>query len=128
MSKFRELVEDQVQQVIQQKEPVLLTDDIKAKVLEAVNKIDVDLEDLSSARYDSNPYGLEPHLAWGSGEWDYDEDEMFAKQIDKFIDYMKADGIYEYIDMPEEQMNDTSYINRLQTEIEVWLNSIQPNV
>ena len=39
---------------------------------------------------------------------------------------MKADGIIEMIDIPQEKWNDVDYLNRLQTEIEVWLSTLQP--
>ena len=126
MTHFRKFVEDQIEQVIHQPEPTVLTDEIKAKVLEKVNSMDIDVDDLSSATYDSNPYGVEPQLAGGSGEWDYDEDEYFAKQIEKFLDYMHHDGIIEYIDIPKEKWDDAGYLKRLETEIDAWLTAIEP--
>lgn len=126
MSQFRTMVEDKIEQILQQPKEKVLTDDIKAQVLEKVNDIEIDINSLSSAQYDSNPYGLEAPLAYGSGDYDYDEDEYYAKQIDTFIDYMKNDGIDAYIDLPPEKENDADYLKRLEMEIEAWLTELQP--
>lgn len=125
MSQFRKMVEDKVQQIMHQPEPTVLTDEIKEKVLAKVNSLEPDAEELSS-------YSYSPAQTWNyvhnpePAEVDYDEDEYYAKQIEEFIDDMKADGIIEMIDIPEEKWNDVDYLKRLETEVEVWLSTIQP--
>ncbi len=97
MSKFRRLVEDKVQQIMHQPEPKVLTDEIKVQVLEKVKNIVIDDSQVSS------------------------EDEYYAAQINKFIEDMKSNGIINILNIPNEKLADTSYLKRLQIEIEVWL-------
>lgn len=125
MSQFKKIVEDQVQQIMHQPEPTVLTDDIKAKVLDAVNKIEPDVEELSTYEYTPARH-WNGNFAPDPEEVNYDEDEYYAKQIEEFIDGMKADGIIDMIDIPREKWDDESYLKRLETEIEVWLSTIQP--
>lgn len=76
---------------------------IIAEIKEKTEKIEIDIDQLTSAKYDSNPYGLEPHLAWGSGEWDYDEEEEWSLQCAKMIGYIQEDGLYEYVNIDEKE-------------------------
>ena len=102
MTQFRKIVEDQVQQIMHQPEPKVLTDEIKAQVLEKVKNIVIDDLQTSSS------------------------DEYYAAQINKFIDEMKSRGIIEVLNIPSEELIDADYLKRLQIEIEVWLSTLQP--
>lgn len=125
MSQFRKMVEDKVQQIMHQPEPTVLTDDIKAQVLDKVNQMEPDITELGSYVHHNTVHIGEPPFGPDDDD-EYDEDEYYAKQIEEFIDGMKADGIIEMIDIPQEKWNDVDYLNRLQTEIEVWLSTLQP--
>lgn len=70
----------------------MLTEEQKKELKEWVDKIEIDVEDLQSAHFDSNPYGLEEPLYYGSGQWEYDEDEEQEVQKEKAIDYLETDG------------------------------------
>ena len=68
------------------------------KVEDFVQDLEVDESSLDSARWDSNPYGVEPHLAVGSGCWVYDDDDYYNAQLEKALDYIESDGAWEYIE------------------------------
>lgn len=48
-----------------------------------VNKLEIDVCELPSYHYDSNPYGLEYPLSCGSGQYDWDEDEDTKRKSKK---------------------------------------------
>ncbi len=62
-----------------------------------VQELEIDESSLNSSRWDSNPYGVEPHLAVGSGCWVYDDDDYHNAQLEKALDYVESDGAWEYI-------------------------------
>lgn len=67
------------------------------KVEDFVQDLEVDESSLDSAKWDSNPYGVEPHLAVGSGCWVYHDDDYYNAQLEKALDCIEADGAWEYI-------------------------------
>lgn len=70
-----------------------------------INEIEIDEEDLESAKWDSNIYCVEPQYAVGG--WVYDEDEYYQAQVDKAIDYLKSDGwggYFEYDDNQDDEV------------------------
>lgn len=67
------------------------------KVENFVQDLEIDERSLDSVRWDSNPYGLEPQLAVGSGCWVYDDDDYYNAQLEKALDYVESDGAWEYI-------------------------------
>ena len=70
----------------------MLTEEMKTKILEFVDSIEIDVEELDSFTYDRNPYGLEYPLSMGSGEADWDEDEYINVE----------DGLDEFGELTEE--------------------------
>lgn len=74
-----------------------LTSELKQAILKAVEKMEVDIEELPSSYWDGNPYGVEPELAYHSGEYIADEDEIYTAQLVQFIAWIKADGVSEYV-------------------------------
>ena len=50
----------------------MLTEEMKTKILEVVDTIEIDVDELDSFTYDRNPYELEYPLSMGSGEADWD--------------------------------------------------------
>lgn len=74
-----------------------LSSELKQAILKAVEKMEIDIEELPSTYWDGNPYGLEPELAYHSGEYIADEDEVYAAQLAQFINWVKLDGITEYV-------------------------------
>lgn len=67
------------------------------KVEDFVQDLEIDESSLNSSRWDSNPYGVEPWLAVGSGCWVYDDDDYYNAQLEKALDYIESDGAWEYI-------------------------------
>lgn len=81
-----------------------LTEEQLKELEDWVGKIEIDVEDLESAKWDSNIYCVEPQYAVGG--WVYDEDEYYQAQVDKAIDYLKSDGwggYFEYDDNQEDE-------------------------
>lgn len=68
------------------------------KVENFVQDLEVDESSLNSSRWDSNPYGVEPELAGGSGCWVYDDDDYYNAQLEKALDYVESDGAWEHIE------------------------------
>lgn len=95
MSKFRSLVEEIINP---EQKYIYLTPEMRNGIDYIISKRmdDVDPSELQSARWDNNPYGVEPQLRGGSGAWDYDEDELFNAASEDLIDAIESDGIFEY--------------------------------
>jgi len=91
MSQFRKLVEEIINQY------KLLTPQLQDGLIAFLEGLDIEVSELSSAVWNSNPYDVEPQLAGGSGTYDYDENEYRAAQIKKAIEYIEADGAIEYL-------------------------------
>lgn len=75
-----------------------LTEEIKNKLKAVASEIDIDITELETYEYvpASGPfsyYGPEPSYE------NYDEDEYYAKQLEKLAEYIQADGYWEYIDL-----------------------------
>ena len=88
MSQFRKMVEDTVQQIMHQPEPTVLTDDIKAQVLDAVNKMEPDITELGSYVHHNTVHIGEPPF----GPDDDDEYERVADIIeDEFFSEIDID-------------------------------------
>lgn len=79
-----------------------LTEQQQNELLALVAKIEVDVDELPSFVYDSDPYMLGYPLCAGSGSGDWDEDEEYCAQIDGAISAVEADGALEYVTAPEE--------------------------
>lgn len=79
----------------------MLTEDLKERLLDLVNTTEIDVEDLESYTYDSNPYGLEYPLSIGSGGEDWDDNEEMCAKFDRVIDDVEDEGIGEYIDIED---------------------------
>ena len=65
--------------------------------------IEIDIEELTSAEYDPNPYGVESHLIGSSGGYDWDEEEEWTLQCAKMSEYISADGLMNYANVSEEE-------------------------
>lgn len=80
---------------------------------------EIDISDLDSYEYTpartwNYNYNPEPP------EEDFDEDEFYAAQLNKAIDYITADGLYQYfdIDEKEEEIYQPKVIEWLEKELE----------
>lgn len=70
-----------------------------------VNKLEIDVCELPSCHYDSNPFGLEYPLSCGSGQYVWDEDEENEAKIERAIDYLESDGWEAYFDYDEDKQD-----------------------
>lgn len=98
-----------------------LTEKNREELLVKADSLEIDITELDSAEYHSNIYGLEAHLAVGG--WIWDEDEEYTTKIEKLIEYIEEDGIQEYLDLSEDQMEDEIFLEKLQKEAVKFLNS-----
>ena len=118
MSQFRKLVED----IVKPQQPVYtyLTPDLqKALDKEIENAMErVNIQELPSTYYDSNPYDVEPQLVGTSGGWFNDTDEPWDAGCDLLIEWIKADGAAQYLwdYLTLEQQNDEDFQTALTQE------------
>lgn len=87
-----------------------------------VGKIEIDVEDLESAKWDSNIYGVEAPLAVGG--WVYDEDECYIEQAKLALEIIEVDGAWEHFSWcfdkdgdPDEEKNE-KVLDVLRAEID----------
>ena len=102
-----------------------LTDEFKKELKELAKSMDVDLTELDSYRYEPANFSYDGGSMIGPSEDEYSESELFTRQIEKLINNIKIDGIYEYLDVEEEKMYDEEYINNLQKEAINYLISLE---
>lgn len=70
----------------------MLTADQKTELDKWVQSIEVEVSELPSYHYDSNPYGLDYPLSCGSGQGVWDENEEYETQKEKAIELLETDG------------------------------------
>lgn len=80
----------------------MLTDEQKKQIEDWVNEQEIDVRELPSCYYDSNPYGLEYPLSCGSGQYVWDEDEEDEAKIEKALSSLESDGWDSYFDYDED--------------------------
>lgn len=71
---------------------------IKKQVDKFIEQINIDVEELPSYHYDRNPYGVEDALIGTSGGYDWDADEEYQAQLEKALEILESESIFEYID------------------------------
>jgi hypothetical protein len=81
----------------------MLTEEQIDELKDWVNDLEIDVCELPSCHYDSNPYRLEYPLSCGSGQYVWDEDEEYEAKTEKAIDNLTADGWDAYFDCNEGQ-------------------------
>jgi len=114
MSKFRQLVEEITKPQIVYTH---LTPELQDAIIQEIEKSESEVDqfeiadNLSTAHWDPNPYGLEPALAQGSGCYEYNEDEMWNYLCEKYIEKLRADGavqcLWDFI--PEDKQDDEEF-------------------
>lgn len=80
----------------------MLTEEQIEELKKWVNELEIDVSELPSCHYDSNPYGLEYPLSCGSGQYIWDEDEEYEAKIEEAVEKLEADGWDGYFDYDEE--------------------------
>lgn len=99
----------------------MLSDEQKKELDDKVRDIVIDVDELSSYKWDSNPYCVEPQLAGGSGCGVWNKDEELSVQARTLIQYIKADGIWEYITMSDDDIEDDDLCEKLANEAYEYL-------
>ena len=94
----------------------MLSDEQKKELDNKVREIVIDVDELSSYEWDSNPYCVEPQLAGGSGCGVWNEDEELSVQAKTLIECIKVDGIWEYITMSDDDIEDEDLCEKLANE------------
>ena len=94
---------------------------LKKKIYDFIENIEVDMDELDSAYYDRNIYGVEPQYAVGG--WDYDDDEYFERQVEKAIEKFEAYGVGQYIDIGEATYRDDE-THRLTKKVIHWIEEV----
>lgn len=69
-----------------------------------IENIEIDVEELDSAYYDRNPYGVEEALIGSSGGWQCDDEEYYEEQCDKAVDRLKDEGVEGYFDVEDDEL------------------------
>lgn len=79
-----------------------LNEKLKKELLKKIEQIEIDVSELDSYHWDSNPYCVEPQLAGGSGCGMWNENEEWQAQIQKIKTYIAEDGAGEYLKLSSE--------------------------
>ena len=82
--------------------------EIKSKIENAIFDFDdEDYENMESANYDGNPFGVEGHLIGSSGCWVADEDEEWSVAAQKTLDAFEDDPcMFSFVDPDEDDYED----------------------
>ena len=88
-----------------------LTDEQIQDINDWAVEMEIDEEDLESAKWCSNIYGVEPQYAVGG--YTYDEDEYWNCQLAKALSYLDTDMAYEYFDFARSEDEDEDEDERL---------------
>lgn len=129
MSKFRQLVEDIRNPQLNY---IYLTPEHQAALDKQIEEAmsDVDISELPSAYWDSNPYDVEPQLIGSSAGWELrNENELWDAACDIVIKYLEADGAVEYLyDMiPEDKQEDDEFNAALTKEAIQYIENQKSN-
>lgn len=93
----------------------MLKEDYKQKLRNAVEQKEIDVSELASYKWDSNPYCVEPELVGSSGCGVWDEDEEYNAQIEAVVSDIEADGLFEVIEL---DLNDSDlYLKDIKEEM-----------
>lgn len=84
----------------------MLNEEQKAAVRRWFENLDVDCEELPSAHWVHNPYGVDEALVGWSSGYEWDEDEEAKARLEKALDFME-DIVLEI--QPFEGWNDAEY-------------------
>ena len=78
----------------------------------------VDVEELPSARYVRNPYGVDPELIGSSSCWEYDEDDMLNAACELAIERLTDEGLDAYLNWDEIDNDDGTLLKEVVAYIE----------
>ena len=80
----------------------MLSPETVNKIKGWVDNMEIKVEELESASWDNNIYGVEPQYAVGG--WVYDEDEYYKAQCNTAIEYIIGDCASAYFDISDDEM------------------------
>jgi hypothetical protein len=98
----------------------MLNETIKTQLLNKAETINIDVSELESYHWDNNPYDLEPALSCGSAGGVWEEEEELKEQLKTLADWVKADGLGEYVDLADDEDLD----GQISLEAYNWLMSL----
>ena len=94
----------------------MLTEKQKTEIVQFVTKTQdrVDIEDLQSAKYDSNPYGVDPGVLRTTSKNDWDDAELWNASRQLAVKWLKDDGLGGYFNWDEiDDDNDGVLLNEV---------------
>lgn len=83
-----------------------LNEALKKELLKKVDEMEINVEELSSYHWESNPYGVESQLIGTSGEGQWDENEEWQAKIQKAKKYLSEEPAYELFTLADEDYDD----------------------
>lgn len=83
-----------------------LNEALKKELLKKVDEMEINVEELSSYHWESNPYGVESQLIGTSGEGQWDENEEWQAKIQKAKKYLSEEPAYELLTLADEDYDD----------------------
>lgn len=104
-----------------------LNEALKKELLKKVDEMEINVEELSSYHWESNPYDVETQLIGTSGEGQWDENEEWQEQIKKMKKYLEADGAGEYLTLADDDWDnqDENDCNTLTNECINYLSTLE---
>lgn len=97
----------------------------KKELLKFVDRMEVDIEELDSYHWDSNPYCVEPQLASGSGCSTWDENEEWQAQVTQAKEWIAADGANSYLTLADEDYDEDGECETLTQECINYLSTLE---
>lgn len=101
-------------------EIITLMDRIKHDMLQVIDKIEVDVNELSSYEYSPAVYSWQSSSC-GPEEEDWDEEEEWQAKLTYAIDSLKDGFLSDWVNVTEEEDNN----EELKAEVVAWLESMQ---
>lgn len=102
-----------------------LNESLKKELLKFVDRMEVDVEELDSYHWDSNPYCVEPQLAGGSGCGVWDENEEWKAKVSKAKDWIATDSAKYYLTLADEDYDEDGECETLTQECVNYLSTLE---
>lgn len=102
----------------------MLIEKIKKELIKKIDEIEIDVTQLYSYVWERNPYRVEEQLIGTSGSGDWDEEEEWKEKVKKFIEWLEKDGLVEYCDLDDREIELDQETGELTCEAIRWLNTL----
>lgn len=102
----------------------MLIERVKNELLKEVNETEIDVTQLESYVWERNPYGVEEQLIGTSGSGDWNEEEEWQEKVRKLISRLEKDGLVEYSNLDDREIELDQETGELTREAIRWLNTL----